>query len=330
MVVARCLTTDEYQAIGVYIDLWERLRRRIDTAQAWKRKALRIAPLVLLAPSPSADKTDPAANADDRRDDVMVVDVAAEGDEGAAAQAAQSGEDAGARSSSKTAPTDATEAAEAQTLSAGGEQESDAGRKRSMGKRDREREAKKQRKSDAGAAGAAPVGSGRSQTAATAEQVLELLDEESKLRVEVELADTLRSRLVEHAEWCRMARALLSEAPSTDEGFRRMYSAALSRDSQGDKDLDADGKFVYEGRLFTALQAGEALGIALGNEKREILTFLFAAKVGRLLAAGTGKYGVEVHTIFWSAIRMRLFVQHANRALSVSRLAIFWRLLLLV
>ena len=28
MVVARCLTTDEYQAIGVYIDLWERLRRR--------------------------------------------------------------------------------------------------------------------------------------------------------------------------------------------------------------------------------------------------------------------------------------------------------------
>jgi hypothetical protein len=304
---------DEYQAIGVYIEVCEGLRRRIETGHAWRRKALRILPLAF-APPPQAS-SGAAADADMQLQESAEAagrdgEDAARGGEGAepAALAARSLIAESGAGSSEVEGGGAVQGAHASTGLA--ENEPGAGSKRSASKRDRERETKKMRKSDGGgclgpaigggsarvvvvaAAAAAAAAAGAS--VATAEQVVELLLEEGKLRVRVEEADALRARLDEHTQWCTDANALISHAPSLDAAFKCSVAAHPVDQVVGGEGSDMHTTMQYFATLSAALETGEALGIVLGEEGRKVRLWLWGVRVGRTLAAGTGKYGAEV------------------------------------
>jgi hypothetical protein len=169
-----------------------------------------------------------------------------------------------------------------------------------MSKRDREREANRLRKGEGTAGLGSGVGPVR-HVVPTTEQVLELLEEEAKLRVRVEEADALRARLQEHAQWADKARALLSEVPGPDDAFKSVLSACTAHagDAGGSGEhaanansMDQQGAIM---RLSAMSEKGELLGIALGEQGRRIQVLLWSIKTGRLLAACTGTGGAEVH-----------------------------------
>ena len=300
---------DEYHSMGVYIELSEGLRKRIESGQTWRRKALRMAPAVLAPPAPAvaaceqlgleeamqAVEAKVKAAADASR--------AAEGAEAAveaAVAAAVSFADRVAAMARASALATAAEAEDAANASQALEPlEPSAGSKRGMSKRDREREAKRLRKSDGGAGPGAAVGNVRQVVPAT-EQVLELLEEESKLRVRVEEADALRVRLQEHAQWVEEARALLTEVPGPDDAFKSVLSshtAHAAGAAGGGEDAANLNAMEQHGTVLTAvLEKGELLGVALGEEGRRMQVWLLSVKAGRLLATGAGAYGAEVRT----------------------------------
>ena len=280
---------DDYQSIGVYIEVGESLRRRIETGQLWKRKVMRAAPLALAPPhSASAAPKNTASGLEEIMSGVeaAVRAAAMEGASIATVNAAM----AAAVSFADTAAAMARAVAAAVAEEAMGKGEQDelelqpvVGSKRNMSKRDRERESKKMRRSDGGSACAGGV---RSATSVTVQQVQELLEEEAKLRVQVEEAVTLRSLLAVYMQWCQDTRALLSAVGSPIEAYQF---------SQLDPKIPSYFQNIRHGTLLSAaLQRGEAMGVVLGEEAHMIHVWLWGVKVGQLLAAGTSTYGAQV------------------------------------
>jgi len=101
------LLQEEYQPIGVYIEVCEALRRRIESGQAWKRKAFRIAPLALAPPPALAEPSTNALVCNTLEESILTVEAAVK----AAVQRAASGDAAVAGSRA------ATQAAELAVLS---------------------------------------------------------------------------------------------------------------------------------------------------------------------------------------------------------------------
>ena len=307
---------EEYQSIGVYIEASESLRRRIETGQTWRRKTLRIAQAVLAPPPPPPsvipagedvaleeriqaveDKVKAAVDASNAAEGAEAAVAAAEA---AVAAAVSLAERAAATARASAAALAASAAGTDNTTDASQAMEPNTGSKRGMSKRDREREANRLRKGEGTAGPGSGVGPVR-HVVPTTEQVLELLEEEAKLRVRVEEADALRARLQEHAQWADKARALLSEVPGPDDAFKSVLSACTAHagDAGGSGEhaanansMDQQGAIM---RLSAMSEKGELLGIALGEQGRRIQVLLWSIKTGRLLAACTGTGGAEVH-----------------------------------
>jgi len=277
---------EEYQAIGVYIESCEALRRRIETAQAWRRKALRIAPAVL---SP-VRCTAPAGVQMEVEDAATRSDAAGPSTDAAGAGAAEPLEGEGGREGVEAGAAEeaGAAAAGAPQPGAGAERPAAAGAKRSVSKKDREREAKRQRKGEAATCGGSsnPGGGGAAVVGATRKQILELLQEEGKLHVRVEEAVTLRMRLEEKAEWCKGARALLAEGSATIKEFNELVSAGVARGGVDPKDERVQKAEKYSAVVSAALEKGDALGLELEEEGRTMREWLLGLEVGQLLAAG--------------------------------------------
>ena len=275
---------EDYQAIGVYIEAYESLRRRIESGQAWRRKALRIA-FSILAPVRSAVSTCLE----------MEVEAAASGPDLALpgkhskANAVEDGSGVGDPESvavmgEQTAMVLPVEAAGMPCQDGEGPS---VGSKRSIDKR--ERGTKKQRKGEL-----APKGNGNNVamssvsrvTATTRKQVNELLEEEGKLHVRMEEADALRSRLKENADWRESARVLLSDASAAVQEFQGLVAATAADGALNTVDERVQKAQGYGIKISAALASGEALGLELEEEGRNMKEWLWALRVGQLLAAG--------------------------------------------
>ena len=294
---------EEYHAMGVYLEVSDVLRRSLDFAQAWKRKALRIASSVLNPPDFPGSVSSESFVAKAGSDNELTRDISVE------LSGADRTEDTDWHGQQQDAAVGGKRKRHSEPLASGKETEESSKKSRT----DKDKETRQQKKEKE--PGNLPL--------PTQMQVVELLAEEACLKVHVELADILSERLRLYATWVDQAKALLAKAESPAAAFQSMLSASFA--SVGGLGADASsGETTQNMHEFKdLLQKGEALCVQLGEEGRKVRIWLWAVRVARLLAAGTGKYGADREQLIYAQKEStQLCVQNCNEILTALKLAI--------